>query len=284
MTPAAQARAALAVALLMGAAGCAHIPRPAEWVKVTPITPVAGEARAADAQYTGAVAAISRRDYAAALDLLQAARARDPRDVRVLNAFGVVYDKLGRFDLSARYYAEGRALAPDSAILASNLAYSAALEQRAEVQAADQPAPAVIVALAPVIATPRPLIGVPGAIRLAYIQQAQLPVVLPLLTGRPLQIVNASGGAGAQQVVVRLASLGWSTPRTVGRSKMIRTRTEISYPAASLRVARALANTLPPGARLVSCAAECSAIRLTVGADSLAWRPPAGRSASIRGD
>ena len=27
-------------------------------------------------------------------------------DIRVLNAFGVVYDKLGRFDLSARYYDE----------------------------------------------------------------------------------------------------------------------------------------------------------------------------------
>ncbi|MGH6966479.1 MAG: hypothetical protein ACREE0_18515, partial [Phenylobacterium sp.] len=108
MTPAARTKSALAAALLMGAAGCAHLPRSAEWVKVTPITPTR-EAPASDGYYTGAVAAISRRDYAAALDLLQAARARNPRDVRVLNAFGVVYDKLGRFDLSARYYAEGRA-------------------------------------------------------------------------------------------------------------------------------------------------------------------------------
>jgi hypothetical protein len=99
-----------------------------------------------------------------------------------------------------------------------------------------------------------------------------------------LQIVNASGGAGAQRVVVRLASLGWSTPRAVGHSQMIRKRTEISYPAANLRVAKALANTLPPGVRMVSCAAECGAIRLTVGADSLAWRPAVRRSASIRGD
>ncbi|MGH6964866.1 MAG: LytR C-terminal domain-containing protein, partial [Phenylobacterium sp.] len=179
--------------------------------------------------------------------------------------------------------AEGRALAPDSPVLASNLAYSAALEQRAEAHADAEPAQAVV-ALAPVIATPRPLIGTPGAIRLAYVQQAQLPVVLPVLSGRPLQIVNASGAAGAQQVVVRLASLGWSTPRAVARAPQLRARTEISYPDRSVRVARALANTLPPGVRLVSCAAACSAIRLTIGADSLAWRPPSRRPASNRGD
>jgi hypothetical protein len=213
---------------------------------------------------------------------LQAARARDPRDVRVLNAFGVVYDKLGRFDLSARYYAEGRALAPNSAILASNLAYSAALEQRAEIRAEDQAAPEPVLALAPVIAAPRPLIGAPGAIRLAYVQQAQLPV-LPLLTGRPLQIVNASGGAGAQQVVVRLASLGWSTPRAMALAPQPRVRSEISYPARSERVARALANTLPHGVRLVSCAAQCDAIRLTLGADALTWRAAASRR-SLTGD
>lgn len=281
MTPAARTKIALAAALLMGAAGCAHLPHSAEWVKVTPITPAAArEGPASDGYYSGAVAAISRRDYAAALDLLQAARARDPRDVRVLNAFGVVYDKLGRFDLSARYYAEGRALAPDSPVLASNLAYSAALEQRAEAHADGEPAQAVA-ALAPVIATPRPLIGMPGAIRLAYIQQAQLPV-LPLLSGRPLQIVNASGGAGAQQVVVRLASLGWSTPRAVAQASQPRARTEISYPARSVRVAKALANTLPPGVRLVSCTVECNAIRLTLGADALGWRRP--RTTAIRGD
>lgn len=284
MTPPAQAKLALAAALLMGAAGCTHFPRSAEWVKVTPITPAAARERpTSDGYYAGAVAAISRRDYAAALDLLQAARARDPRDVRVLNAFGVVYDKLGRFDLSARYYAEGRALAPDSPVLASNLAYSAALEQRAEARVDDQPAPARVLALAPVIATPRPLIGMPGAIRLAYVQQAQLPV-LPLLSGRPLQIINASGGPGAQQVVVRLASLGWSTPRAMTRAPQLRPRTEISYPARSERVAKALANTLPPGVRLVSCAAQCDAIRLTIGADSLGWRAPSRRPASLRGD
>ena len=50
-----------------------------------------------DSYYASATAAIGRRDYAEALELLQAARERaSPDDVRVLNAFGVIYDKLGR--------------------------------------------------------------------------------------------------------------------------------------------------------------------------------------------
>ena len=59
-----------------------------------------------------------------ALDYLQAARAKDPKNARVLNAFGVVYDKLGRFDLSARYYAQASAPDPNSPIVAKNMSYS----------------------------------------------------------------------------------------------------------------------------------------------------------------
>jgi hypothetical protein len=88
------------------------------------------EVSAPDRQYAGAVAAIGRRDYASALEFLQLARTRAPNDVRVLNAFGVVYDKLGRFDLSARYYAQADALQPASPIVAANVAYSAVLERR----------------------------------------------------------------------------------------------------------------------------------------------------------
>jgi hypothetical protein len=83
---------------------------------------------AVDLFYGDAVAAINRRDYARALDLLQTARAHAPQDARVLNAFGVVYDKLGRFDLSQRYYAEAQTADPASRIVAENLAYSKALQ------------------------------------------------------------------------------------------------------------------------------------------------------------
>lgn len=82
----------------------------------------------ADLLYGDAVSAINRRDYARALDLLQAAREKAPGDVRILNAFGVVYDKLGRFDLSQRYYAQAQSVDPASTIVAQNLAYSKALQ------------------------------------------------------------------------------------------------------------------------------------------------------------
>ena len=78
--------------------------------------------------YARAAAAIRARDYALALDLLQVAAARAPGDVRVLNAQGVVYDELGRFDLSGRYYARALQADPGSTIVAHNIAYSARLK------------------------------------------------------------------------------------------------------------------------------------------------------------
>ncbi|HEY2444367.1 MAG TPA: LytR C-terminal domain-containing protein [Rhizomicrobium sp.] len=124
-------RAALVAALLAGAASCAPIfdrPKP---VEIRPVeTPSADGAAAAldDSSYHAAAKAIEDRDYALALDFLQASRERQPHDVRVLNAFGVVYDKLGRFDLSARYYARARAIEPNSAIVLANIAYSRTLQ------------------------------------------------------------------------------------------------------------------------------------------------------------
>jgi hypothetical protein len=81
-----------------------------------------------DTFYESAVSAINGKDYARALDYLQEARARDPRNVKALNALGVVYDKLGRFDLSARYYAQARAVDPESQIVAANIGYSKVLQ------------------------------------------------------------------------------------------------------------------------------------------------------------
>jgi hypothetical protein len=98
-------------------------------VKVTPVehmsTSAAGQY---DHFYESAVTAINGRDYARALDYLQEIRARDPRNVKALNALGVVYDKLGRFDLSARYYAQAQAIEPGSPIVARNMDYSKNLQ------------------------------------------------------------------------------------------------------------------------------------------------------------
>lgn len=78
--------------------------------------------------YDNAVTAINGRHYALALEYLQAARTREPADVRVLTAFGVVYDKLGRFDLSARYYAQAATVDPQSKIIATDMNYSRRLQ------------------------------------------------------------------------------------------------------------------------------------------------------------
>jgi hypothetical protein len=107
-------------------AGClASGPRPVKLTAVnTPSTPVSK----IDLYYSAAVRAIDARDYAQALDDLQAGRALAPDDVRVINAFGVVYDKLGRFDLSRRYYAQARQLDPTSRVVENNVAYSERLQ------------------------------------------------------------------------------------------------------------------------------------------------------------
>ncbi len=116
-------------AMAIGANGCASTPPPARMVAMRPAsfgsTPPES---AVDNFYRAAASAIERRDYAQALELLQSARDKSPNDVRVLNAFGVVYDKLGRFDLSNRYYAQALAAAPGSTIVAENQAYSNVLQ------------------------------------------------------------------------------------------------------------------------------------------------------------
>jgi hypothetical protein len=144
------------------------------------------DSRADEVYYQGSVNAIDRRDYALALDYLQAAKERDPQDVRVLNALGVVYDKLGRFDLSARYYAQARALDPTSPIIASNMAYSRLLQGAADpalrVAAASPPAAPAISpgldsgAIGPMAAIPAAVTRIP----VVSLADAALPVAQPV--------------------------------------------------------------------------------------------------------
>jgi len=110
-------------------AGCAPVLHDADLVpaRATQIANT-GPSRM-DSTYANAVVAIDRRDYARALELLQMARQQNAGDVRVLNAMGVVYDKLGRFDLSHRYYAEAARADPTSPIVQANIAYSHRLQE-----------------------------------------------------------------------------------------------------------------------------------------------------------
>jgi len=112
-----------------GLAACASV-MGGEELKVRPVeTKPAQASIQQDPVYASAVSAISDRDYGRALDYLQAAKAKDPNNVKILNALGVVYDKLGRFDLSARYYTQARNVEPDSKIVAENMGYSKVLQR-----------------------------------------------------------------------------------------------------------------------------------------------------------
>src|SRR5690349_18355104 len=174
-----------------------------------------------------AVPPLNLRRYALALDYLQAARAQKPADVRVLTAFGVVYDKLGRFDLSARYYGQAAAVEPQSKIIAADMDYSRRLQGFA---AADAP-PASVVAANPIEGTWHLTIGGPpqlpaekapavpaGAVntnlsplKIAALAEAKVlrkgeaekpaPTKAVFLTGHPLTISDASGRGDAGQSV-----------------------------------------------------------------------------------
>ena len=275
------ALALFAAASLFGLSGCAGLPHFPHWVEIKPIHRGEARAEAVDAgYYASAVAAIDRRDYAKSLDLLQAARTRTPGDVKVLNAFGVVYDKLGRFDLSARYYAQAKTLDAASPILAANLAYSAELRQRAEAPQLAAIAPPAVTTLA--MAPAQPL---PGVIRLGFASPGTSIQTLPLLTGRTLRIANASGRPdGAEPTRAQLASLGWSAPKAGVKMVASEPRTTITYAAQNAVAAQGLAHTLPRGVQLVSCQDACQGIRLTLGADALAWRLPPARRTTGSGD
>jgi tetratricopeptide (TPR) repeat protein len=91
-----------------------------------------------DDLYRHAVASIQRRAYGEALGDLTAANAISPNDPRVLNAMGVAYDWLGRFDLSARYYDRAEAADPGSVVVAINRRYSKVLQRHGGTLAVNQ--------------------------------------------------------------------------------------------------------------------------------------------------
>lgn len=299
--------ALIAVAALSGA-GCTSIFHRPHFVQIRPVTTLTADAEpreaARSAYYQSAVRAISARDYGLALDLLQSARAQTPSDPAVINAFGVVYDKLGRFDLSARYYTQAAALDPDSPIVRQNLAYSAQLQGKWAPDApttalaaatptatptaiASTPVSAQAVAGPPVASTPT-LLGAPKPVTLALasappqqpksvitIASAAAPGVTiaiapngAILTGSALQIVDASGATnGAEGVRQQLVSRGWSAPKVASLAQA-ETRTRIVFPQGGLAIAQALARTLPFPVELAACDNRCTSLSLIVGQDA----------------
>lgn len=215
-----------------------------------------------DADYASARAAIERRDYATALDWLQAARAVNPSDVRVLNAFGVVYDKLGRFDLSERYYTQALTLDHRSEIVIHNLAYSRGLQSR-------------------IVASPISweLADIKPLPQIVAIRAAQLTAVAAASAAaapRPrhaLTVVNATGRTGGEQLVFdRLVSLKWSLSRHQVQAAVPTATTLIRYAPAWRSQALALSRTLPGHPKLVEAAQDETGVHLVLGSDCNQWK------------
>jgi Tfp pilus assembly protein PilF len=62
--------------------------------------------------------------YGMALKNFRVALVREPKSLDRLNAVGATYDKLGRFDLSERYYARALGVDPNSVQTLNNIGYS----------------------------------------------------------------------------------------------------------------------------------------------------------------
>jgi len=242
--------------------------------------------------YESAVAAVNARRYALALEYLQTARAQNPNDVRVLTAFGVVYDKLGRFDLSARFYTQAAALDPQSKIVAADLDYSRRLQGFAasdsaprivatapplaeqvqgraiaelpQLPAATMPAARVMVASA---SSQRTVTRPEVAARLRAKVDASQRVKSVFLTGHPLTIVDASGQRdGGKPVRSYLSGLGWSLAKGEDPKMPTRTQTVIVYREPMIAVAKALARTLSLPMRL-TVSNDVQGLQLVLGGD-----------------
>lgn len=290
--PALRFMPALGLAVALG--GCSLLPfgwlAPDRTMTPRPATMSSASALSnGDAYYDRAVSAIARRDYAMALDLLQRARTQNASDVRVLNAFGVIYDKLGRFDLSARYYGQALQLEPASHVVAENFAYSHRLQGLAAAPPvsfaglANAPlpeppptiAPRVAVAAAPVAPPAPAVMTVETASLAAPVDAPPPPLRSPGLMGRPLDLENASGRPALAAAARRhLTSRGWTSPRVSQAAIQPQAHTTISFPESRRTIALALSRTLPGPARLTPCATLCEGVRLTLGADARTWRLP----------
>lgn len=269
----------LAPALILSLSGCASLTRlahnligrpQAHAVAVTPVLtasdPAAAAAAAkapADRLYSRATDAIRARRYADALDLLQYAREAAPEDVRVLNALGVVYDKLGRFDLSGRYYALALQRDPASTVVAANVAYSQTLQARSRTDLDLRQADPVVTDRQLAAREAAPASPAPFVLAASTVTPVRAE---PLLTGQAMMVLNATGRPLGQEPTRRyLAEAGWSVR---GAEAPVQASSEIRYAAKFLPVAKALARTLPFPTRLAACSEGCAGVQLVLGRDA----------------
>ncbi len=262
---------------------------------------VQADLRSSIGYYENAATAINGRHYALALDYLQAARTQKPDDIRVLTAFGVVYDKLGRFDLSARYYAQAATLDPKSPIVVADLDYSRKLQRLSTVDlpsrvadsgsrptegpfqtvAISQGAAGLAVASANTEVRSAQAGRSDEAIRGKPLTQAKMDVPPAartiFLTGHPLSIVDASGRSDTDRSVrTYLSGRGWSVAKVESAKAPTRPQTMIVYKETMVTVAKALARTLSLPTRL-AVRDDVQGLQLILGRD-ISGTDLAGRS------
>ena len=176
---------------------------------------------------------------------------------------GVVYDKLGRFDLSSRYYDLAEAADPGSKVVAIDRAYSVILQQHAA-------QPAVVLAAS---SNPLPR-AVAASVALPPDGASPPEPRAVALLGHGVRIVNATGGVGvAEAIQTRLASQGWSLIRAPnGTGNAVRV-SRLSYPPSAEMVANGLSHSLSFPVNLDSCA-SCTSVELVIGTDALPYPEP----------
>ena len=245
-------RLLLVAALAIGLSGCQYFHATAHKLTITPVAanaPLRSAAAPEDALYARAVVAINQRDYGLALDVLQLAREDRANDPRVFTAMGVVYDKLGRFDLSKRYYDLAEAADPGSKFVAIDRAYSLVLQQRILTPAAPS---ATMLAAAP-------------AVMVLAAAPAPSPVVL---IGHPIVLRNATGSPhGVDLVRARLNGKGWRLRAGDVASRASPT-SELRFPPKDQQAANGLSRTLAFPVKLESCP-TCLRLELVIGTNAV---------------
>jgi tetratricopeptide (TPR) repeat protein len=280
--------------LALGAAACVNTPD-SVLGKARPIAAAGVTFRPSEAAYQSGVNAINDRDYDKALQQLQLAKLADPSDSRVLNALGVLYDKLGRFDVSRRYYLEALEIDPRSEAVAHNLAYSAELTRLASLSPAPalsaeiMPAqPVELAQAAPVVApTAAAVITAPAKtpaksskpVAAALTGDATTP---PQPTRERLTILDATGSTAGASVRQALIARKWvAAPRNF-RAAPVERKSTIHYDPRQEKLALALASTLPRQPLMVADY-KIVGVQLTVGQDARNWQfaVPKGQYAAL---
>ena len=215
-----------------------------------------------EADYASARAAIDRKDYGTALEWLQRARLEVATDVRIYNALGVIYDKLGRFDLSQKYYEHALTLDPSSDIVQRNVAYSTQLQtKRASLPDNMQALEVAVVKISPAAS---------GALLENHAPDLQLAPA----GRRGLTIANATGDAAiVHKARSLLKGLGWRPGSAAALSAPKSQATTVHYRSDFQKCAVALSRTLPGHPKTVADESSVDGLMLVLGSDVRTWAP-----------